>query len=216
MRRTDSTHRLHIAKGEKWMVQSRDAERSDTEAFVLPHAQLCSYSFFLALAPSRSVFSGDISVMWRYANTRGLLSELGDHGPRFCIITPCLWYMYLAWTLSLIEWPRISYPSASCVYSSFYQFTPWADCWASHFHSVFWNLYLQFTTFDKRSEPRSCRFDFQALYYLSHNMDMNRGYFPGEVLERRHSDTCIPQQPPVHMVIELPILKKKATSIKFG
>ncbi|KAJ6178495.1 hypothetical protein N7519_008956 [Penicillium mononematosum] len=33
-------------------------------------------------------------------------------------------------------------------------------------------------------------------------MDMNRGYpFPGEVLERRHSDTCIPQQPPVHMQI---------------
>ncbi|CAG8905469.1 unnamed protein product [Penicillium egyptiacum] len=33
-------------------------------------------------------------------------------------------------------------------------------------------------------------------------MDMNRGYaFPGEVLERRHSDTCIPQQPPVNMPI---------------
>lgn len=39
-------------------------------------------------------------------------------------------------------------------------------------------------------------------------MDMNRGYpFPGEVLERRHSDTCIPQQPPMNMVIELPDCK---------
>ncbi|KAJ5372269.1 hypothetical protein N7517_004275 [Penicillium concentricum] len=33
-------------------------------------------------------------------------------------------------------------------------------------------------------------------------MDMNRGYpFGGEVLERRHSDTCIPQPPPMNMPI---------------
>lgn len=32
---------------------------------------------------------------------------------------------------------------------------------------------------------------------------MNRGYpFPGDVLERRHSDSCIPQQPPMNMVTE--------------
>ncbi|KAJ5210435.1 hypothetical protein N7491_010242 [Penicillium cf. griseofulvum] len=33
-------------------------------------------------------------------------------------------------------------------------------------------------------------------------MDLNRGYpFGGEVLERRHSDTCIPQQPPINVSI---------------
>lgn len=69
------------------MVQSQDAERSDTEAFVLPHTRLCSYSFFLALAPKpHFALSGDIDVMWRnlpilgvWCRTSGL-GELGDHG----------------------------------------------------------------------------------------------------------------------------------------
>ncbi|KGO71210.1 Protein of unknown function DUF2841 [Penicillium italicum] len=46
-------------------------------------------------------------------------------------------------------------------------------------------------------------------------MDMNRGYpFPGEAMERRHSDTCIPQQPQQPQV-NMPIIPKHPQTAEY-